>query len=630
MIYEDFHLLLAPDGHDGFQIHANFKEQRASEPLALPPEFWLRGSLREEACVGTTRHFASPVDSSVAVRISPEEVGSQLFQALLGGEVGRLFNKAHGASEAAPNCALRLRLHFPTREKRAWRLQSLPWELLYHTGDLRFLALRRRMTVVRSLDTPRPLRVLSAVPPLRVLIAMANPSRTALLALPVEREKIENALSRIKRIQIEVLEQTTLEEMRLRLRDGRFHIVHFMGHGLSFDETLGEGALLLESSEGDVVPLSATKFAELFDDVEAPRLVVLNACETALPPGGVDPVRSVAASLVVAGLPAVLAHRASIGDETALILAEELYLRLAQGDPIEAAVTEARRALRLERLGPTAWAIPSLFVRPPAPAEPIVENRNFSLRSLKTLFLLAASLGSLLPGFAFFLDFSPPLLPEVKLLTALAAAAVAIAFVWPQKRLEDGKRYKRELSRAASLILVSLLFVLFYIASYRFTTVSPPVPPPTITCQAGLGLAYLTENAKQFIELHPALANPQDLMLAYAAFAGCRTDLIWERWSILVAGVTVVMLFLTASILWAFGFAWLARLLPRPSRRATQRAVPALVLLVNSLSLSSCISDRLSSSHATAAERIQRLEDKAKELDGRSAPGKPLPQPSAQ
>jgi hypothetical protein len=368
LIYEDFHLRLEPDGQDGYQVHASYQEQRASAVLELPSDLWLLDRLAGEACGGTTRHLATTDDSSVCEQVSPEDVGSRLFQALLGGEVGRLFDKIHGAFEKDPDRALRLRLHFPPREKRAWRLQSLPWELLYHAADRRFFALSRRLPVVRSLDTSRPLRVLPAAPPLRVLIAMANPPATARLNLPAERKQIEDALSRIDRIQIEVLAPATLRDLRLRLRDGHFHIIHFMGHGVGFDETSGEGALLLESPEGEAVPLPATMLTELFEDLEAPRLVVLNACETAVASEGIDPVRSVAASLVVAGLPAVLAHRTAIQDGAALILAAELYRRLAQDDPIEAAVAEARRALRLERWGTTSWAIPALFVRP-VPAE---------------------------------------------------------------------------------------------------------------------------------------------------------------------------------------------------------------------------------------------------------------------
>ena len=476
-------------------------------------------------------------------------MGSLLFQGLLGGEVGQLFNRVQGAFEKNLESALRLRLHFPPWEMRTWPLQSLPWELLYHAEDRRFFALSRRMPVVRSLDTTRSFRVLPAAPPLRILIAMANPPGTDLLRLSAERKKIEEALSLIDRIQVVVLEQATPQELRLRLRDKPFfHIVHFMGHGVGFNERSGEGALFLDSPGGEVIPLSATGIAEFFEDLAAPRLVVLNACETAATSEGVNPVRSVAASLVVAGLPAVLALRTAIQDDAALILAQELYRRLAQGDPIEAAVAEARQALRLERWGPPAWAIPALFVRPdpagvlPLHAEPRTKETThalpreqamapsslppyvqgaFGLRDLRTLFLLAASAGSLLPGFAFFLDLSPPLLPEVKLLPALAAAAVAIAFVWPRKRREVGERYKRELLRAVAIVLVSLFFVLCYIVFYRATTVSPPVPPPTITCQIGLGLTYLTESARQFMKSHPALANPQDLMLAHAAFAGC-------------------------------------------------------------------------------------------------------------
>jgi hypothetical protein len=184
------------------------------------------------------------------------------------------------------------------------------------------------------------------------------------LILSEERKRLEDALSRIGRIKVAVLEQTTRRELRHSLRVGRFHIVHFMGHGVGFDPETGEGALLLDSPEDRALPLSATGFAELFEGIEAPLLVVLNACETAGTAERVDPVRSVAASLVVAGLPAVLAQRSAIQDEAALILAEELYRQIAQGDSIEAAVTEGRLALRSERPNTTAWAIPALFIRP--------------------------------------------------------------------------------------------------------------------------------------------------------------------------------------------------------------------------------------------------------------------------
>lgn len=372
MIYEDFHLRLAADGEERFQVHARFREQRASTSFALPPELRICGTVPGKTSAGATRHLAIPDSSHPAA--SSEEIGRRLFQTLFDGEVGRLFLAVHGACEEHRERALRLRLHFP-HEKRTWRLQNLPWELLYHPEDRRFLALDPRLPVVRSMDTPHPLRVLPPTPPLRVLIAMANPPDTPPLALTAERKKIEERLSGIDQLAPTVLERTTRRELRRYLRSGHFHIVHFMGHGVGFDPDKGEGALLLESPEDWALPLSATGFAEFFQGIEAPLLVVLNACETAASAEGVDPVRSVAASLVIAGLPAVLAQRAPIQDDAALILAEELYLQLAQGSPIEAAVAEARLALRSERESTTAWAIPSLFLRPlPAEALPVPES----------------------------------------------------------------------------------------------------------------------------------------------------------------------------------------------------------------------------------------------------------------
>src|SRR5262249_41755395 len=148
---------------------------------------------------------------------------------------------------------------------------------------------------------------------------------------------------------------------------------------------------------------------------------------------------------------------------------------------------------------------PVLFLRVPdgnvfvAPAGPVPNG-------LRGLFLLAASLGSLLPGFAFFLDLSPPFFSGTALITALAAAVVAIAYSWPRKQRMSDERYKKELLRAAGVTLVSFLLTISYLPFYRSTTVVPPVPPPTVTCQTGFGLTHLTSSARQFVKKHPALA----------------------------------------------------------------------------------------------------------------------------
>ena len=49
-----------------------------------------------------------------------------------------------------------------------------------------------------------------------------------------------------------------------------------------------------------------------------------------------------------------------------------------------------------------------------------------------------------------------------------------------------------------------------------------------------------------------------------------------------------------------------------------------LALILLSVSLCACLSNRLPSAHATAADRIKRLEKKAEELDDRTASRKSL------
>jgi hypothetical protein len=72
---------------------------------------------------------------------------------------------------------------------------------------------------------------------------------------------------------------------------------------------------------------------------------------------------SIAAALVAAGLPAVIAMQSTIGDANAIKFTERLYRRLLDGDPVEAAVADARVALRGADNYRLNWAVPVLYVR---------------------------------------------------------------------------------------------------------------------------------------------------------------------------------------------------------------------------------------------------------------------------
>ena len=90
---------------------------------------------------------------------------------------------------------------------------------------------------------------------------------------------------------------------------------------------------------------------------------MLNACEGARS-GASDPFAGMAQSLIQQGLPAVVAMQFEITDDAAIIFAHELYGAIADGYPLEAALAEARGAIRDEG-NPTEWGTPVLYSRAP-------------------------------------------------------------------------------------------------------------------------------------------------------------------------------------------------------------------------------------------------------------------------
>lgn len=326
----------------------------------LPPELIGWNASRSYLAAARRNLVAA---GGAAPPLSPERTGETLFRALFSGQVGRLWARSLGA---APERALRLQLRFKLvgEPPGSSLLHALPWELLYQPDTRDFLALSRRTPVVRYLEVARPVAPVSLPAILRILVVLADLPSLAPLELARERREIEEAWKSRPRVEVVFLPEPRSDALREALLGSPFHVLHFMGHG-ALDRSTGEGRLFVSGSDGALEPISGEAFATLLKDFKTLRLVLLNACETAqaLDGEGVDPFDGVATALVMAGLPAVVAMQFPISDPAAIAFSRAVHLRLAAGDPVDAAVTEGRQAIYAARPGTLEWAIPALFTR---------------------------------------------------------------------------------------------------------------------------------------------------------------------------------------------------------------------------------------------------------------------------
>jgi hypothetical protein len=175
------------------------------------------------------------------------------------------------------------------------------------------------------------------------------------------REALQG-LQETGRVQLDRVPSGTLAALRDMLRDGDYHVFHFIGHG-RFDPTTQDGVVALESPDGRAQLVSGADLGALLHDERSLRLALLNSCEGAR--GGLkDPYSGTAQSLVYQGIPAVVAMQFEISDTAAITFARSLYESVAAGYPLDAAVAEARNAVR-EQPNAVEWATPVLYLRAP-------------------------------------------------------------------------------------------------------------------------------------------------------------------------------------------------------------------------------------------------------------------------
>jgi len=193
---------------------------------------------------------------------------------------------------------------------------------------------------------------------------IASPVDQPVPGVAEEKRRIIRTLQPLKEnglVEFEIAEgKDTSDVLRSKLRRSEVHVLHFIGHG-KFDKDTEEGTLLFEDEMGVSRPVTAEQIRVMIGDNLSVRLVVLNACEGAQL-AKTDAFASVAMALVQSGIPAVLAMQFEITGDAAVLFSSEFYRSLADGYPVDAAVSEGRKGIFTE-LGTVEWGTPVLLMR---------------------------------------------------------------------------------------------------------------------------------------------------------------------------------------------------------------------------------------------------------------------------
>jgi len=284
--------------------------------------------------------------------------GELLFDALMSGEVRSCFDVSLNLARRSEQ-GLRIRIRIEPPE-----LAALPWELMHDKRSDSFISLSIHTPVVRYIELQQATTPLTARKPLSILVVISSPTDQAALSVDAETGLITQALSDLVQkgdVRITMLRNANLLSIQKQLREDDFHVLHYIGHG-HFGEEDGEGYLVFETNQGRSHFVSGRKLGPLLHDEDTLRLVVLNACSTAVSAEG-KPFSGVATSLVQAGIPAVVAMQTSVTDEAALQFAQVFYESIADGCPIDTAVVEGRKAIEFSASSTVEWAVPELFMR---------------------------------------------------------------------------------------------------------------------------------------------------------------------------------------------------------------------------------------------------------------------------
>jgi len=300
-----------------------------------------------------------------------QNFGRALFEALFAGDVRTRYEVSRQMAAQQGTCLrIQLRINDPD-------LIALPWEFLYDPSEQDYLCLLSGAPLVRYISQPRPLKPLPVQPPLRILCMASAPVDLEPLDVDIERQRMDEALAELIKqglVQIHWLPgiQSWRNLQRAIQADRPWHVFHFVGHG-GFDVRQDEGLLAFEhevTREAELI--SATNLARLLNGAQTLRLALLNACDSART--GQEMLSSTAAMLAQRGVPAVIAMQYPITDRAAIEFSRSFYDLLMGDGRVDAAITEARKAVAIALHPSLEWGTPVLYLHTP-------DVRLFELKS---------------------------------------------------------------------------------------------------------------------------------------------------------------------------------------------------------------------------------------------------------
>ena len=272
-------------------------------------------------------------------KISIENFGANIFNALFKDEIKEMYQEACDVATS----------QFPISiVTSANDVCQFPWELLYDGDGERFLCTGVGPIFRVLPNAPPAAPDMQISDPLRLLVAFTNAPGTPVIDGEEEEESIRKQLMGSS-IEVRVPRTQKIGDFTRALVEWKPHIIHVIAHGKDNQLQFAAGA-------GKTVQIGNV-LGQLVGAQPGgpPRLVILNACETA----------GLAASMLASRVPMAVGMQFSISDVAGMAFAKGFYEYVRFDKHLHKANAWAR--LQISALlgeDTREWAAPVLYVNP--------------------------------------------------------------------------------------------------------------------------------------------------------------------------------------------------------------------------------------------------------------------------